>query len=143
MYFAYERGDFEHIGASLHILSDDLDRGNLIDVIRPPIVPCDNDEHLYCRSVEAAAIRLCERLAQLESGQPLTCAAQPDRGQTFRHRDRTPSRELRLWLRRRAGHHRVPQLPGAEWAPGPSATPATQDDDGRQTQRYDTAAKPT
>ena len=117
VYFAYERGDFEHIGASLHLVSGDLDRGDLIDVIRPPIVSSDNDEHLYCRSVEAAAVRLCERLAQVESGQPLTCAAQPDRGQTFRHRDRTPSRELRLWLRRRTGRHRVPHLPGAEWTP--------------------------
>jgi methionyl-tRNA formyltransferase len=115
VYFAYERGDFEHIGASLHIVSADLDGGDLIDVIRPPILPYDNDEHLYCRSVVAATIRLCERLARMESGEPLDRTPQPAGGETFRHRDRTPGRELRLWLRRRLGRHRVPRLPPTEW----------------------------
>lgn len=115
VYFAYERGDFERIGASLHVVSDDLDGGELIDVIRPPIFPHDNDEHLYCRSVETAAIRLCERLASVEAGEALACVPQPEGGNAFRHRDRTPGRELRLWMRRRLGLHPVPRLSAAEW----------------------------
>lgn len=92
--FAYERGDFARIGASLHLVSDELDGGELIEVCRPAIYPHDNDEHLYCRSVHAGGLRLCALLGGLERGTPLTCRAQPDAGETFRHRDRTPSRSF-------------------------------------------------
>jgi methionyl-tRNA formyltransferase len=112
IYFAYQRGDFEHIGASLHLVSSELDGGDLIAAHRPVIYPHDNDEHLYCRSVHGAGLLLCELLLALERGSPLRCAPQASRGDTFRHRDRTPRDELRLWLRRRLGSHRVPHLSG-------------------------------
>ncbi|HEX8157623.1 MAG TPA: formyltransferase family protein [Solirubrobacteraceae bacterium] len=110
IYFAYERGDFAHIGASLHIVSSELDGGDLFAVHRPTIYPHDHDEHLYCRSVHGAGLLLCELLCALERGTPLRCTPQAHRGETFRHRDRTPASELRLWLRRRLGAHRVPHL---------------------------------
>jgi methionyl-tRNA formyltransferase len=110
IYFAYERRDFEHVGASLHLVSSELDGGDLIEVCRPEIFPHDHDEHLYCRAVAGAGLRLCALLRALEDGSPLAFAKQAHRGETFRHRDRTPARELRLWLRRRLGRHRVPHL---------------------------------
>jgi len=124
IFFAYERSDFEHIGASLHVATAELDGGELIEVVRPEVFPHDHDEHLYCRAVHAAALRLCALLEALESGSPLVFAPQPPIGRTYRHRDRTPGRELRLWLRRRLGLHPVPHLPAAvERPPGASHLP--------------------
>jgi methionyl-tRNA formyltransferase len=110
IFFAFERGDFGRIGASLHLVSSELDGGDLIEVWRPEIYPHDHDEHLYCRSVHGAGLRLCALLRALEQGSALAYAPQSHHGETFRHRDRTPARELRLWLRRRLGAHAVPHL---------------------------------
>lgn len=111
IFFAYERSDFDSIGASLHLVSRQLDEGHLIDVFRPVVLPHDHDEHLYCRAAHGGAVRLRTLLQGLECGEKLTSTPQVGVGTTFRHRDRTPGRELRLWLRRRLGLHRVPHLP--------------------------------
>ena len=107
VFFAFERGDMNRIGASLHLVSAELDAGPLIAVAQPEIFPHDNDEHLYCRSVKAAIDLLCETLCRLESGETITVWPQPPGGTVYRHRDRTPGRELRLWVRRRLGVHRT------------------------------------
>ena len=117
IYFAFERGDFEHIGASLHLVTPELDGGELIEFVRPELFPHDNDEHLYCRSVEAAVLRLCDLLEEHGTGATRRSAPQDGDAETFRHRDRTPRRELRLWLRRRLGRHPVPRLPAVEPEP--------------------------
>jgi methionyl-tRNA formyltransferase len=111
VFFAYERGDFERIGGSLHLVTPELDGGDLVAVVRPEIFPHDNDEHLYCRSVQAAMERLFELLSDLAGGADVPTTPQGSGGETFRHRDRTPARELRLWARRRLGRHPVPHLP--------------------------------
>jgi len=121
IYFAYERSDFEHIGASLHLVTSELDGGDLIAVHRPEIYPHDNDEHLYCRSVHGAGVLLCDLLLALERGRPLQCTPQTSRGETFRHRDRTARDELRLWLRRQLGLHRVPHITGSD-SPDPDSS---------------------
>jgi hypothetical protein len=94
----------------LHLVSSELDGGDLVAVHRPTIHPHDHDEHLYCRSLHGAGLLLCERLSAPQRGTQLQCTPQGGPDETFRHRDRTPPRELRLWLRRRLGAHRVPHL---------------------------------
>lgn len=117
VYFAYEAGDFERIGASLHLVTSELDGGPVARVVRPEIRPGDDDEHLYCRSVKEAVHCLGGLLAEMESGTPVRFAPQTAPGRTYRHRDRTPLREMRLWLRRRFGRHPVPFVPAAAPAP--------------------------
>jgi hypothetical protein len=118
VFFAFERSDFERIGASLHLVSAKLDAGPLLAVVRPDMFPHDNDEHLYCRAVERAVDLLCRIILDLEAGGHLEALEQPQDGDSYRHRDRTPYRELRLWVLRRRGRCRPPRLEGIEQVSG-------------------------
>ena len=110
VFFAYARGDFARIGASLHLVAARLDGGDLLAVVRPAMRPGLHDGHLYCRAVRDAIDLLCTLLRDLAQGRPLRCAAQPEAGHTYRHRDRTPLIELATWWRRRTGRLRTPHL---------------------------------
>jgi folate-dependent phosphoribosylglycinamide formyltransferase PurN len=117
VFFAFEQSDFIHIGVSLHIMSAKLDAGPLLAVVRPDMFPHDNDEHLYCQAFERAVDLLCRIIGDLEAGLSVKFWEQPHAGRTFRHRDRSPSRELRLWALRRLGMRRAPRLDGSEILP--------------------------
>ncbi|MGW2705510.1 formyl transferase [Streptomyces sp. NPDC001340] len=108
VYFAYLNRDWSRIGATLHVVSPTLDAGPVLAQVAPELHPGDDDEMLYSRSVQQAAVLLTELALELEAGAALTAAAQPDRGTTYRHRDRTPVVEFRLWLRRLRRRHLVP-----------------------------------
>ncbi|MEU3074229.1 formyl transferase [Streptomyces laurentii] len=110
-YFAYKAGDWERVGATLHLVVPTLDTGPVLARVRPETRPRDTDERLSARAGQLAALRLVELALAYEQGTTLTAVPQPDRGTTYRHRDRTPTGELLLWLRRRAGRHRVPVRP--------------------------------
>jgi hypothetical protein len=132
VFFAYQRGEFERIGATVHLVTAQLDSGDVLAVVRPEIFPHDHDGHLYCRSVQLAVDTLVDLLTDLQSGRPLTPTSQGD-GEIFRHRDRTPAIEARLWLRRRTGRHPVPHLPASverSSAAVAQAAPATADQRG-------------
>lgn len=111
VFFAFRNRDFGRIAATLHVVSAQLDGGDVIEVVQPEIYPHDNDEHLYCRSLHRAILRLVEIL---DARQPedirLAARPQPEAGALYRHRSRTPRIELGLWLRRRLGLHAVPHL---------------------------------
>jgi methionyl-tRNA formyltransferase len=111
VFFAYCRRDYEKIAATLHLVTPKLDGGEIVEVVYPDLRPGDDDERLYCRSVHAAIDRLRDILLELEAGATVRCYPQPYEGVMFRHRDRTPLRELVVWTRRRAGWQRVPDLP--------------------------------
>jgi hypothetical protein len=111
IFFAYERGDWAKVAATLHVVTAELDGGEIVEVVHPDVYPHDGDDHLYCRAVHAAIGRLRELLLALESGATLVCRAQPYTGAMYRHRDRTPLHDLALWARRRTGAHPVPHLP--------------------------------
>jgi folate-dependent phosphoribosylglycinamide formyltransferase PurN len=124
VFFAFEKGDFTHIGASVHVVSSRLDAGPLLAVVRPDMFPHDNDEHLYCRAVEAAIDLLCRIIVRAEAGERVEAREQPHSGGTYRHRDRTLYREVRLWVRRQLGICRPPRLAGCEvtWPCPPSVS---------------------
>ncbi|WP_250284475.1 MULTISPECIES: formyltransferase family protein [unclassified Frankia] len=108
IYFAYRAADWDRIGATVHVLTPALDSGAVLDTTVPPMFPHDNDEHLYSRSVHYGVLRTIELAERLERGETISLRKQPDRGTTYRHRDRTPLPELALWLRRISGRHPVP-----------------------------------
>jgi methionyl-tRNA formyltransferase len=111
VFFAYCRRDYEKIAATLHLVTPKLDGGEIVEVVYPDLRPDDDDERLYCRSVHAAVDRLRDILLELEAGATVRCYPQTCEGVMYRHRDRTPLRELALWARRRTGLQRVPDLP--------------------------------
>jgi folate-dependent phosphoribosylglycinamide formyltransferase PurN len=96
VFFAFERSDFDHIGASLHLVSARLDTGSLIAVVRPDIFPHDNDEHLYCRAVESAIEVLCDVIKQLQSGEQVAVSEQPTEYSPSRHTAPSCGRDSRL-----------------------------------------------
>lgn len=111
VFFALAEGRYELIGASLHEVSSTLDEGALVEVLRPPLYPGDNDETLYCRADLLAMHRLVEILRLIERGGHVPAVPQPDCGRVFRHRDRTPWVEVGAWLRRRLRLTRIPCVP--------------------------------
>ncbi len=110
IFFAFYERAYDKIGATLHFVSNELDGGNMIEVVRVPVYPHDNDEHLYSRSVYHAMLRLIELLKEYEQGTPIIGKTQPDTGRMFRHRSRGPVHDLRLWLRRKLGQKNVPHM---------------------------------
>ncbi|MEV7773845.1 formyl transferase [Kitasatospora sp. NPDC086791] len=118
VFFAFLRKDYQRIGASLHLVTSRLDGGELVEVVRPEILPQDNDEHLYDRSVHLAIDRLVEILTVFEAGDTvLRTVPQEDTGETFRHRSRKPHLDLWAWLRIRLGLERVPHIPREQQPP--------------------------
>ncbi|MCX4966776.1 formyl transferase [Streptomyces sp. NBC_00654] len=110
VYFAYLHQDWQHIGATLHLVTPALDAGPILDRVTPAPHPGDSDEQLYARSVHAAALRLTELARGLERGEVISAVPQEDRGTTYRHRDRKPWPEFVLWIRRTTGRHRTPGM---------------------------------
>lgn len=108
IYFAFRRQDWDGIAATLHVLTPELDAGPILAVVEPDLYPHDNDEHLYARAAHLAALRLIRLIRELEQGHRLTAVPQETAGTMFRHRDRGPIGEIRLWFRRRTGRHSVP-----------------------------------
>ncbi len=110
IFFALENSDFQHIGVSLHVVNEKLDSGPLIAIECPEVFPRDNEEILYCRAFLAAVDLLCETVGRFEQGYRIETWDQAGAGRAYRHRDRTPYRELRQWALRATSRRRAPRL---------------------------------
>lgn len=108
IFFACLNDDYDKIAATVHVVTSRLDGGDVLDVVHCDVFPHDNDEHLYCRAVHAGIERVRDLLVAFELGAALVARPQSHEGAVYRHRDRTPAREVALWLRRR--RHAVPHL---------------------------------
>ena len=97
IFFALYDGALNKISATIHQLTLSLDGGDVLDQVFPPIMPEDTEETLYARCVHLAIDRCLEHVERFEKGQPLGFVPQEKTGKTFRHRDRTPEKELWLW----------------------------------------------
>jgi methionyl-tRNA formyltransferase len=107
-FWALYRGDFAKIGSTLHFVDRDLDTGDIIENVTPPIVPNDTAESLYCRAEKMAIDRLVTLLEGYERGEPLARRPQSRRGRLFRTRERAPWHDVILWARRTTGSLRLP-----------------------------------
>jgi glycine/D-amino acid oxidase-like deaminating enzyme/folate-dependent phosphoribosylglycinamide formyltransferase PurN len=103
IFFALHDGAVDKVAATLHQLTADLDGGDVLDRVFPPILATDNEEALYARCVHAAMDRCVEHIGRVSWGEKLEFAKQEHIGRTFRHRDRTPGKELQLWWKMRVG----------------------------------------
>jgi len=112
IFFAYYNADYAKIAATLHVVSPQLDGGEIIEIVKPPIYPHDNDEHLYCRALHLAMLRLFEIIEGFEAGsRSIQCYPQVGEGVTYRHRSRKPHYDFLLWLRKSLGLQRLPHIP--------------------------------
>ncbi|BCL15924.1 formyl transferase [Micromonospora sagamiensis] len=99
VFFALYHDEPDKTGVTIHHVNAGVDTGALIEVVRPPVHGGELAEHLYCRAEKLAIHRLVGRLERLEAGVELPSTPQPQRGDTYRTRDRGPSHDLRMWIR--------------------------------------------
>ncbi len=126
VFFAFAEGRYEQVGASLHEVSADLDGGALVEVVRPPIYPGDDDESLYCRAEHLVMLRLVELLGMIEAGAGVPAVAQTEAGRTFRHRDRIPGSSFARGFGDASGARRSPasRLPASRPRSTPRSRPS-------------------
>ncbi|GGK22705.1 hypothetical protein GCM10010124_14050 [Pilimelia terevasa] len=106
VFFAMYHGEPEKVGVSIHYVDARIDTGPLIQVVRPPRHGDETAEQLYCRAEKLAVHRLVGLLDRLAGGAELPGESQPARGRTFRTRDRGPTHDVRMWVRRRSARTR-------------------------------------
>ncbi|KAL1796123.1 hypothetical protein ACET3X_006347 [Alternaria dauci] len=97
IFFALYDGAVDKIASTLHQLTSSLDGGDVLEKVFPPILPGDNEETLYTRCLEMSIDRCIDHVGRFSQGEQLSFVPQKAEGRTFRHRDRTPIKELWLW----------------------------------------------
>ncbi|MFI0479571.1 formyl transferase [Actinomadura sp. 9N215] len=107
-FMALYEADYDGIGASLHLVTPELDAGPVLAVVRPPMGPGDHEESLYSRSMHRAALVLADLLSRLAAGEALPVADQAPGGRTFRNADRRLRHDVRFLLLRLSGRRRCP-----------------------------------
>ncbi|MFK7949090.1 MAG: formyltransferase family protein [Saprospiraceae bacterium] len=106
IFFALHEKNFDKIGSTLHLVTEVLDGGSVISVVKPEIVAGDNDETLYAKSTKLCIEELVRLLHLYEKGEKLIAKSQPiNDKKTFSHRDRTPWVELKHTFDRWQGKH--------------------------------------
>ncbi|OHE97564.1 hypothetical protein CORC01_07179 [Colletotrichum orchidophilum] len=103
VFFALYDGAVDKVASTLHQLTPELDGGDVLDRVFPEIDPEDNEDTLYTKCLEMAIDRCVEHIGKFSRGQRLEFVPQEAGGRTFRHRDRTPGKELGLWWSLNAG----------------------------------------
>ncbi|KAJ9379541.1 hypothetical protein DTO063F5_7133 [Paecilomyces variotii] len=103
IFFALSNGEVDKVSSTLHQLTSTLDGGDILDRVVPPVFPADNEEMLYTRCSHMAVDRVIKHAEQFSMGKRLDFVPQEVKGRTFRHRDRTPTKELGLWWKLRMG----------------------------------------
>ena len=97
IFFALYDGAVDKVASTLHQLTSSLDGGDVLEKVFPPILPGDNEESLYTRCLEMSIDRCIDHVGRFSEGEQLSFVPQKAEGRTFRHRDRTPMKELWLW----------------------------------------------
>lgn len=103
IFFALYDGAVDKVASTLHQLTSSLDGGDVLDRVFPPVLPADNEETLYTRCLEMSIDRCVDHVVRFFRGEKLDFLPQKADGNMFRHRDRTPGKELYVWWRLNAG----------------------------------------
>lgn len=103
IFFALNDGAVDKVSSTLHQLTSTLDGGDILDRVVPPVFPTDNEETLYTRCSHMAVDRVIKHAEQFSMGKRFDFVSQEVGGRTFRHRDRTPTKELGLLWKLRVG----------------------------------------
>ena len=107
------RGDYAHIGATLHVVNVGIDAGPVLFRVYPALAPHDTVTSAEAHTTRLAAATLSEFLTWVsarESTTPLHGKFFSERGELVRFHDRTIRADLRMRLRRWVGS-RAPTQP--------------------------------
>ena len=109
-----QRGDYAHLGATLHEVDDGVDSGPVLFRVYPDLTPDDTPESIEAKIVQRSATVVCEFLSRLDAGPREARIAGrrfTEPGQLVRFHDRRIRDDLQFRLRRMMGE-RPPTLPG-------------------------------
>jgi len=89
IFFALYEKNYEKVGATIHLVAKKLDGGSVISKVKPIILPADNDEALYCKSLKLCIIKLIEIINNYNAGKEIITINQiPVESKTYSHCDR-------------------------------------------------------
>lgn len=71
IYFAYLNNDWERIANTIHYIDTGIDTGDIIEIVRPTILPNDNPEILYCKAKKSAIHSLVEIIEKYKNNEQL------------------------------------------------------------------------
>lgn len=101
IFFALYEKNYEKVGATIHLVTEELDGGAIIEIVQPEIMQGDNDETLYAKSLKLCVDQLKKLLHEYENGKDIIAVSQPlSNKKTFSHKDRTPWVELKYYWSR-------------------------------------------
>lgn len=69
IYFAYLNDDWERIANTIHYIDNGIDTGDIIEIVRPTILPNDNPETLYCKAKKLAIHNLVEIIKKYQNNE--------------------------------------------------------------------------
>jgi len=105
--------DFDYFGGTIHLLSEGLDKGNVLIQVRPDLHPSDGLFSLEFKTTLRLADALLYILKTIETGSPnLTGKPQEFKGRNFKASKRTPGKSLNYLFRRIKGTSRPPEQTG-------------------------------
>jgi methionyl-tRNA formyltransferase len=94
IFFALYNMDYLKTGSTLHFVNRNIDRGDIIERIIPPVYYTDNAERIYCRAERMAFNRLCFWIEQYELGNSLPKLPQLNTGRLYKMKDRKIHHDL-------------------------------------------------
>ncbi len=104
-FWALYHGDIEHIGVTVHYLSQKIDGGDIVFTARPEIEPEDTVRSLECKLVRLATAGMIEAVKRLAEGK-LEAAPQKEKGRLFLSKEFTLEKRFEFekkmaggWLR--------------------------------------------
>lgn len=113
LFWPLRRGDYAHIGATLHYINEGIDSGPVLFRIYPALEPADDIVSIEAKIVRLAARTVREFLKSLAANppvEPVPGKRFTEKGRLIRDGDRTISDDVFYRLKRLAGS-RVPSLP--------------------------------
>lgn len=83
IFFALYDGAVNKVSATLHLLTQRLDGGEVLEQVIPPVLPTDSEEKLYTRCVHMAMDQCVKHVGRFSLGERLECVQQENTGRTF------------------------------------------------------------
>jgi hypothetical protein len=88
-FWALSRGDFDSVGATLHCLSEGIDRGGVLSRVYPAMTPLDHEFSIEAKLARMLPDALLDVLSAVESRWPLETQPQTEKGTLYLARQQT------------------------------------------------------
>lgn len=111
IFYALYRGDFDHVGATLHRVDEGIDTGPLLAHVHPALEPSDTEASVLANSARLSAEVLVDYLRAVEVGTAGPGIEQPGRGRYYRFDDRRVWHDAHHLLQRKVLRRRPPKRP--------------------------------